>query len=372
MTPKALLQLLAVLAVGGAGGAVFHAAGLPAAWLSGAMVAVGATALAGLSARVPVRLRDAVYLLLGVSLGSGISPDVVGRVGAWPASLAGLAVTVAGVTAASYVYLRRVAGWDPASAYFGSIPGALSMTMITAEASRADLRRVALSQTIRLFMLVAVLPLVVSAVEVPSTAAAVPVIEGALPLALLIAGGAVGATIGHLLKIPAGILLGAFLVSGLLHGTGIVVGILPWWIQDPAFAALGAMLGLRFAGTSPRMLAATLVAGVGAFLAALGVAVAGAFAVSALTGLGFGQTVLAFAPGGLEAMVILAFVLKADPAFVAAHHLARFVAMSTLVPLGARLVLGRGWADRDSPAAPAADLQSEDLPEPPPPSVEPR
>ena len=109
-------------------------------------------------------------------------------------------------------------------------------------------------------------------------------------------------------------------------------------------------------------------AGAGAFLVALAVAALGAVAVAAATGRGVGQTILGFAPGGLEAMVILAFVLKADPAFVAAHHLARFVAMSALVPAGARVILGRGWADRDPPASPEA-LDDEILPDGLPPAA---
>ncbi len=117
-----LLSLLAALAVGGLGGGLFTLVGLPAAWLSGAMVAVGFAALGGLSATIPARLRDATYVLLGVSMGAGIDPDLLSRLGDWPASLAGLAVAVGFMIVGSYLWLRRVSGWDPASAYFGSIP----------------------------------------------------------------------------------------------------------------------------------------------------------------------------------------------------------------------------------------------------------
>lgn len=363
---RAPLRLAAAIAVGGAGGGLFALAGLPAAWLSGAMVAVAAAALAGLSAAVPARLRDATYVLLGVSMGAGVDRGLLARLGDWPASLLGLAVAVALMIAGSYLWLRRVSGWDPASAYFGSIPGALSMTLVTAESSRADIRRVALSQTLRLFLLVGVLPMVVTAVDPAGvTAGATPRVHEAGPLALLLVAGLAGAVVGHRLRIPAGILIGAFLTSGVLHGFGVVEGALPGALQNPSLVLLGTMLGLRFSGTDLAMLVATLTAGVGAFLASLTAAMAGAAAISTLTGLGFGQVLIAYAPGGLEVMVILAFALKVDPAYVAAHHLARFVAMTMLVPGLARLVLGAGW----SAPAPVgtADLADESLPgdEPP-------
>jgi hypothetical protein len=50
---------------------------------------------------------------------------------------------------------------------------------------------------------------------------------------------------------------------------------------------------------------------------------------------------VAFAPGGLEAMTVLALALGLDPLYVGAHHLARFFAISFTLPLVAKLFLGR-------------------------------
>lgn len=346
---KSLALLALVFSIGAAGGFGFTALGLPAAWLSGAMVSTGLAALMGLDAPVPARLRDLVYMVLGVSMGSGVTPAIIDQMGSWPLSLAGLVVTVALVTAATYLFLRKVAGWDPASAYFGAIPGALTMTLATAEVSRADVRKVALSQSMRLFMLVAVLPVLVTSVQ-PGTGAAWtgPVMTDPLQLAVLFVAGMAGSAAGVLLRIPAGVLIGAFVVSSIAHGTGVVEGQLPATATIPAFVALGTFLGLRFAGTSLKLVLGTIVTGVGAFVVAFAASLIGTVAVYEIAGLGFGQVLIAFAPGGLEAMVILAFVLGVDPAFVAAHHLARFLLMTVAVPLLARLVLGPDWDQRSS------------------------
>ena len=58
---------------------------------------------------------------------------------------------------------------------------------------------------------------------------------------------------------------------------------------------------------------------------------------------------IAYAPGGLDAMTILAFALHLDPAFVGAHHLWRFFYVSVMMPL-AVAYLARRAAGRREPA----------------------
>jgi uncharacterized membrane protein AbrB (regulator of aidB expression) len=41
----------------------------------------------------------------------------------------------------------------------------------------------------------------------------------------------------------------------------------------------------------------------------------------------------AFAPGGLEAMAMLAFAMGLDPLYVGAHHLARFMGLGLVLPI---------------------------------------
>ncbi|MGB0084193.1 MAG: AbrB family transcriptional regulator [Rhodomicrobiaceae bacterium] len=54
-----------------------------------------------------------------------------------------------------------------------------------------------------------------------------------------------------------------------------------------------------------------------------------------------GQVRVAYAPGSLEAMTILAFVLGVDPAYVGVHQLVRFLGLSLLSPLIAKSYLKR-------------------------------
>jgi uncharacterized protein len=47
-------------------------------------------------------------------------------------------------------------------------------------------------------------------------------------------------------------------------------------------------------------------------------------------------TLVAFAPGGLEAMTIMAFALNLDPAYVGAMQIARYVGISVFLPIAAK------------------------------------
>ena len=57
-----------------------------------------------------------------------------------------------------------------------------------------------------------------------------------------------------------------------------------------------------------------------------------------LTGAPFADALAAFAPGGLEAMTMMAFALGLDPLFVGAHHIARFLFISLALPWVARRI----------------------------------
>ena len=74
------------------------------------------------------------------------------------------------------------------------------------------------------------------------------------------------------LRFPGGLMFGAMAGSGILHGTGLVHAVLPWWIAGAAMITLGAVAGARFANTTPSMLLNYLGAAFGSFAVAIAVA----------------------------------------------------------------------------------------------------
>jgi membrane AbrB-like protein len=239
-------------------------------------------------------------------------------------------------------YLVRFHAWDRTSAFYASIPGARSYVMAMTFASNANARSVVIVQSVRLLLLVAVLPglLVVAGLgggrAPPAPHAALSWLD--YPL-LFVASVVVGLGADRL-GIPAGATVGAMLASAVLHATGLVTASIPQPLMIIGFVVIGVFIAERFAGTSIAEFRELAGAACGAFLVGTLASILVGLGVAAITGLPVGKVILAYAPGGIEAMTILAFVLDIDPAFVGAHHIARFLGIALLLPLAARLVLG--------------------------------
>lgn len=327
-------ELAVAIALGTLGGAGFEAIGLPGGWLAGAALFVAAGAILGAPVSLPPPLLSVTFVALGVSMGAGVTPEAVARLADWPLSIAILVVTVVAVTAAVQLFLIRVAGWDRDSALFGALPGALSYVIAAAASHGIEVRRVAISQSVRVLFLIAILPIAVGQGQQPVPPATGPIEPG--PIVLLVGASAAAGWLMQRLRMPAGLLTGAFFVSAALHGSGIVAQALPMPVTTAAFILLGTFVGTRFRGVTPGDFMRLLASSLGALAVGLSVSVAGAAAAVWATGLGWPQVLLAFAPGGLDAMIGLAYLLHADPAFVAVHQLIRFGVIAMALPFAVR------------------------------------
>ena len=138
------------------------------------------------------------------------------------------------------------------------------------------------------------------------------------------------------LRFPGGFIFGAMTGSGILHGTGLVSAVLPWWIGGAAVIVLGAVVGSRFAGTSPRLVLGYLGAAFGSFAVSLTIASLFVVLVTSFFPFPVANVVVAFSPGAQDTMMVLALALHLDPVFVGAHHVARFLVVTITVAIAAR------------------------------------
>ncbi|WP_431854873.1 AbrB family transcriptional regulator [Azospirillum sp.] len=330
-------SVASTLAIGAAGGALFAWAGMPAAWLAGAMIAVAASAIGTrVPLLVPAWMREVAFVLIGMSIGAGVTPDTLWLMHTWPLSIALLAVSIAATVAASSVYLERVHRWDRATARFSAIPGALAAVLAMAARGGVDLPRVALAQSLRLFILVAVMPLILrmtTPLPAPDAPLAAADGDGILGVVALLAASGAGAYLFHRFRLPGDALLGAMLVSSVLHGADLAHGQLPSGLLVAGFLVAGAVIGARFRGVPIATLRRALGPAVGSVAIALCLSAAFAGAGAAWLGVPFGQLWIAYAPGGLEAMTIVAFALGLDAAFIGTHHVVRFLGIGVLTPV---------------------------------------
>jgi hypothetical protein len=341
-----ILNVLETLAIGTAGGALFLWAHLPGGLISGAMIAVGIAAIAGRPLAVPPILIQIVLVLLGISLGSLMSRQLLQHVSAYPVTIALLALATFCSTFGSSLYLQRFHGWDRTSAVLAAVPGALSQIIILAVEKDANVPAIAVVQTMRVIILTAALPLLLALIGLAPAAAPTMTMEVASPLQLteLIAASVAASLLLRLIKFPASWMFGAMIGSSVLHGIGLVEGGLPPWTRAVALIGIGALIGARFARMRPKTLLSHVNAALGSFVVAI--LISGVFvAVIALTtAVHFSDIVVAFAPGAMDAMLALALTLHIDPIFVGAHHLSRFVFVTIATPGIVHLF---GWPQDD-------------------------
>jgi membrane AbrB-like protein len=134
------------------------------------------------------------------------------------------------------------------------------------------------------------------------------------------------------LKVAAPILLGAMIVSSVSHGTGIVTGVIPPVVATGGLVLIGLFIAERFRNIQRSTLRRALIAALGSFTVGMAVALAFAALAAWLAGVSFANSLVAFAPGGLEAMTVLALVLGLDPLYVGIHHLVRFLGIGLVLP----------------------------------------
>ncbi|MEP9354224.1 AbrB family transcriptional regulator [Xanthobacter sp. KR7-65] len=327
------------LAASGLGGLAFAAMGLPAAWISGALVVAIVLAVAGVRVEVPEWVRFLAFIVLGASMGTVLTPETFASAGTWPISMACLGLSVLGTMAGATLFLHLVCGWSRETAFWSSAPGAFATVIAMAADTRADLRQVAFAQALRLFLLVVALPNVLGGLGLAGGGVPEPPhVSSAIDVLLLLAVCAATGLLATWVRVPGGLIIGALAGSAALHASGVSNAVLPQGLLIPAFVVLGASVGVRFIGTSVVTIRAFFFAALGAFVVAVVISTGFAVLAAYLTGEDMGKLITAFAPGALEAMTALGFALGYDPAFMSAHHLFRFAGLSVALPVAARLL----------------------------------
>jgi membrane AbrB-like protein len=343
-----ILNIVETLVIGVGGGVLFLWAQLPGGLISGAMIAVAIAAFAGRPVGLPPALTQTILVMLGISLGSVASKELLQHMGAYPVTISLLALSTFCATFGSSMYLQRFHGWDKTSALLAGSPGALSQIVILAAEQGANVPAIAVVQTMRVIILTAGLPLLLAATGLMSPAPVPTHVAIASPLdlgALIVAAVAV-ALLLRWIKFPASWMFGAMIGSAVLHGSGVIEGGLPPWLRAAALIGIGALIGTRFARISAKTVLRHIAAALGSFAVAVIISAVFVAVIAVTMNVRFGDVVVAFAPGAMDAMMALALTLHIDPVFVGAHHLSRFVFVSVATP-GIVHLFGRPQEDVD-------------------------
>lgn len=325
-------------ALSGWGAFKMHA---PLPWMIGPLVGVTIAALSGVPMQGPNMIRPIVIPVLGVMLGSSLTPAIFVALGHWATTLVLLIPFLFASAAASYTIYRRIGGYDRTTAYFCAMPGGLNdMVVMGTEAGGVE-RKIALAHAARIFVVVVFVVLffgLVLGVTSGGMARNWVALSVLTPRDWLILTGCaiIGAPLAKALHLPAATIFGPMLLSGAAHILQLVSLPPPSLLIILAQVVIGTVLGCRFIGASVREVGWDLVLGLLSALTMLTVALLFAGLVSWLTNVQITQAFLAFSPGGLAEMSLLALAMGQDVAYVSVLHVVRI----TLV------IGGAGWVFR--------------------------
>ena len=341
-------SMLLALAIGAAGGFVFAWLKLPLPWMMGAMLATTIASVAGADIRIALRLRMSMIAILGVMLGSAFRPELIARIAEWAVSISGLLVYAIVAGGAVTYYFLKAAKYDVVTSYFASSPGGLNEMVIVGREMGGDDRVIALTHSARILLVVMVIPFMFQlfADYHPPSGLLPKGPNLTMPIedwALLAACAVVGAFCAKKLKLPAAFLVGPMALSAAIHIGGVTEASPPSLIVAIAQVVMGSGIGCRFAGTKLAEVVRIVKISLGSTVILLAAAVGFGLLLEPLTGIPWFVLVLAYAPGGLAEMSLVALALDRDVAFVATHHIFRIAIIVMLAPLAFKLMRSRGF-----------------------------
>lgn len=336
------------LACAGVGVALFHAAGLPLPFLFGPLFACLVAALAGARLRGMGQVATGMRTILGVAIGSSLTPEVAERVPQMLASVALMPVYILCIGLIGVPFFRRVYGFDMATAWYAAMPGGLQDMVLFGKEAGGDVRALSLIHATRVAVVVTVVPLVLTQGFGASLDAPVGAPASALPpveMGLMVLAALVGWKGGERIGLFGASIIGPMVVTAALSLSGLL------HVRPPAEAILAAQffigltIGVGYVGVTLHELRRDVTAGI-VFVAMLAVLAAVFTEIVVLFGLAPGiDAFLAFAPGGQADMTIFALIVGADLGYVIVHHLTRVFLVITGAPIAARIVrLRKGGA----------------------------
>ena len=314
---------------------------LPLAWFLGPMVATSIGALMGLKVKMPRLVLSSILILLGLYIGNYIDKDLFSQMHEWAITSFIMFVYIVLSIFIVSLYLQKFSNYEKKTSIFSAAPGALGPLMILAEDQKTDLSHVATSHLIRLIIIVTVFPFFVNSYyDVVSIEAINQIIpdQNKYHLFALIIFSIFLILIFDKFKVPAALLSGTLVASGLLQITEIASYQFSPKIIDYCLLILGASVGCRFADKSLNEVAKNAFH---SFIATFLLVVLGVIA-ACVAGLvidkNFFTLLLSYCPGGIYEVAVIAIFFDLDPEFVSFHHIIRLLMILFIVPVILKII----------------------------------
>jgi len=323
--------IAATLAIGCVGGVIAWLTHVPLPWMLGPLLAAAAFGLLGGPVHPVREARTFGQVIVGASIGLQFTQALLLKILLLTPLIVVVSLCSILVGAINAVILMRLSGLDRTTAFFATTPGGVVEMMNQASRYGAELEPIAVTQTMRVCLIVVLAPLLVIHFSGSGVPAALPV--PSVPWLIFIGLVVLGAIGGYAMaywSLPNAWMMGPMLIAGIFGSMGLIEGRGPNLLLIAAQIAMGTSLGTMFrreflTRLLPLMLASILVVVLTAgTLAAIAIALAYALALPPAT------MVLALAPAGMAEMVVTGKLLGLDATLITGFQLLRIILILVL------------------------------------------
>ncbi len=301
---------------------------MPLPWMIGALLATAIARMAGSPGSSHKVFRNGGQWVIGTSLGLYFTPEMLRMIALNLPFIVGGMLFALGLGALGSFMLSRLGGADFRTAWFASAIGGASEMTTLAERHQARPDLVASAHSLRMLMVVVLIPFLFQALDIHGDQTGTPDAPDFFDmqgLAILLALTSIAGLLFQRFNLPNPWVLGPLLVTGVLTSNGIVLTTLPTEATNLGQLLIGWSLGDKFGPAffrrAPRYL------GVVALSNTLNIVLAFAFSyvLFRLSDIPFPTLVLGTSPGGIAEMAITAKVLMLGPPVVTSFHVVRMV-----------------------------------------------
>jgi membrane AbrB-like protein len=213
--------------------------------------------------------------------------------------------------------------------------------MILAEDAKTDLSQVATSHLIRLIIIITIFPFIVNSfydVESINISEKIITNQNFYHLIILIVSSVILILIFEKIRVPAALLTGTLVASGLLQITEIASYQISPDIIDYCLLILGSSVGCRFADKTFNEIGRNaLHSFVATFLLVI-LGVGAAVVAGLIIDKNFFTLLLSYCPGGIYEVAVIAIFFDLDPEFVSFHHIIRLLMILFTVPVILKII----------------------------------
>ena len=314
---------------------------IPLAWMIGPMIATSLIALKGVQVMMPKLALSSILIILGLHIGNYIDQNLINQMVNWIwTTIIMFFYIIVSILIVSK-YLQKFSDYKEKTSIFSAAPGALGPLMILAEYEKSDLSQVATAHLIRLIIIITLFPFIIVSLY-PADAIELEkfdyMSQNHWELISLILVSLVFIFFFDKAKVPAALLSGTLVASGILQIFDIASYKLPDASINFCLLILGASVGCRFANKTFKEVANNSFHGLVATILLVLLGLIAAYIATFFVDNNFLSLILSFCPGGIYEVAVIAIAFDLEPDFVAFHHIIRLLFILFVVPVILRLI----------------------------------